>query len=186
MWNFLKGFVFPPSRREREQVDMAVTEMEALLKPMKQYRSGVANEVWPGLYIGDMKVARKYSELQRSGFTHVVNCVDGVVDVKIYTKRGMKYMGFRSLDIDTFDLSPYFSPAAEFIHTALGEKGKVLVHCHAGVSRSATIVLAYLMLKRNMHLVEAINTVKKKRCIYPNRGFIRQLVYLQKDLHGWI
>ncbi|MGL5100977.1 MAG: dual specificity protein phosphatase family protein [Plesiomonas sp.] len=59
----------------------------------------------------------------------------------------------------------------------------MLVHCWAGMSRSATIVLSYLMLKQNMTLKEAINTVKEKRGILPNRGFLRQLLDLQTQLH---
>lgn len=63
--------------------------------------------------------------------------------------------------------------------------GKILVHCHVGVSRSATVVLAYLMLKRNMTLVEAINKVKAGRGIIPNRGFLRQLIDLHIKLYGY-
>ncbi|XP_057213372.1 dual specificity protein phosphatase 26-like isoform X2 [Triplophysa rosa] len=63
--------------------------------------------------------------------------------------------------------------------------GKILVHCHVGVSRSATIVLAYLMLKHNMTLVDSINTVKEGRGVIPNRGFLRQLIDLHIKLYGY-
>lgn len=62
--------------------------------------------------------------------------------------------------------------------------GKVLVHCHVGVSRSATLVLAYLMLKQNLTLVEAICVVKDNRGVIPNRGFLRQLIKLDGRLFG--
>lgn len=62
--------------------------------------------------------------------------------------------------------------------------GKVLVHCHVGVSRSATLVLAYLMLKQNLTLVEAICAVKENRGVIPNRGFLRQLIRLDGQLFG--
>nr|DBA32035.1 TPA: hypothetical protein GDO54_007787 [Pyxicephalus adspersus] len=61
-------------------------------------------------------------------------------------------------------------------------RGKILVHCAVGVSRSATLVLAYLMIYQRMTLVEAINTVKDKRGIIPNRGFLRQLLELESTL----
>ena len=54
-------------------------------------------------------------------------------------------------------------------------EGKVLVHCAVGVSRSATLVLAYLMIRQNLTLVDAIKTVKDHRGVIPNRGFLRQL-----------
>jgi protein-tyrosine phosphatase len=52
----------------------------------------------------------------------------------------------------------------------------VLIHCHQGVSRSATITIAYLMKRFNWNYEEAYEYVKERRpCIYPNKGFIRQL-----------
>lgn len=60
--------------------------------------------------------------------------------------------------------------------------GKILVHCAVGVSRSATLVLAYLMLYHHLTLVEAIKKVKDHRGIIPNRGFLRQLLALDRRL----
>lgn len=68
--------------------------------------------------------------------------------------------------------------------TAMWFSGKVLVHCHVGVSRSATLVLAYLMLKQHLTLVEAICAVKENRGVTPNRGFLRQLIKLDCQLFG--
>lgn len=59
---------------------------------------------------------------------------------------------------------------------------KILVHCAMGRSRSATLVLAYLMIHRNMTLVDAIQQVAKNRCVLPNRGFLKQLRELDKQL----
>lgn len=52
---------------------------------------------------------------------------------------------------------------------------KVLVHCVMGRSRSATLVLAYLMMKHSLSVVEAIEHVRQRRCILPNHGFLKQL-----------
>lgn len=60
--------------------------------------------------------------------------------------------------------------------------GRVLVHCAMGVSRSATLVLAFLMICENMTLVEAIQTVQARREICPNSGFLRQLQVLDNRL----
>lgn len=52
----------------------------------------------------------------------------------------------------------------------------ILVHCHAGLSRSATIVCAYLIRKNGWSCEEAVSFVKKKRNrIRPNEGFIKML-----------
>ena len=56
------------------------------------------------------------------------------------------------------------------------EQTKVLLHCQAGVSRSATFMMAYLMWKNSGGFREALDFVSKKRCVVsPNGGFIGQL-----------
>jgi protein phosphatase slingshot len=56
------------------------------------------------------------------------------------------------------------------------EGSKVLVHCKMGVSRSASVVIAYAMKAYNWHFKEAFEYVKQKRsCIKPNASFISQL-----------
>lgn len=57
------------------------------------------------------------------------------------------------------------------------------VHCHQGISRSATIVLAFLMLKRGMTLVDALKTVRDNRAVHPNDGFVKQLCILNRQLY---
>ncbi len=61
--------------------------------------------------------------------------------------------------------------------------GKVLVHCAMGLSRSASLVLAYLMIHEGMTLGEAIKAVAQHRNICPNSGFMEQLRDLDKTQH---
>uniref|UniRef100_A0A1I8PYL7 Dual specificity protein phosphatase 19 n=1 Tax=Stomoxys calcitrans TaxID=35570 RepID=A0A1I8PYL7_STOCA len=70
-----------------------------------------------------------------------------------------------------------FKEAFDFIESArLLEAGRVLVHCNAGVSRSASVVIAYLMRYSDMDFEKAFKHVKSRReCIQPNAGFMRQL-----------
>lgn len=58
----------------------------------------------------------------------------------------------------------------------------MLVHCAVGVSRSASLVLAYLMIHHGFTLLQAINKVKERRWIFPNRGFLKQLQALEMKL----
>lgn len=110
------------------------------------------------------------------------------------------------IDVPSTDISRYFYIASKFIENGLngggklsktlpsskGEKkfininfifaGKVLVHCMVGMSRSATCVLAYLMIVKRMSATEAIRTVRMHRDIRPNDGFIQQLADLDNEL----
>jgi protein-tyrosine phosphatase len=75
-------------------------------------------------------------------------------------------------DLPDEQLSRYFEEAYEFIE----KSEKVFVHCAQGKSRSATIVISYLIKKNKMDFQEAYDFVKSKRpCINPNNGFIEQL-----------
>jgi dual specificity phosphatase 10 len=85
------------------------------------------------------------------------------------------------------DIAKYFKKATKFIHSYLNVKEKVLVHCYAGMSRSPTIVIAYLMRYRNMTMLDAHSFVKSKRkCIVINPGFKRQLIEYESDIESGI
>ncbi|KAM9364094.1 dual specificity phosphatase 29-like [Pholidichthys leucotaenia] len=139
------------------------------------------NQVWPSLYIGDEKTALERPGLIDLGITHVLNAAEGkfnnvLTGADYYSDIHIQYFGIEADDKPTFNISQYFCPAAEFIHEALSHlQNKVLVHCVMGRSRSATLVLAYLMMKHNLTVVDAIGHVRQQRCILPNHGFIKQL-----------
>ncbi|XP_037534721.1 dual specificity phosphatase DUPD1 isoform X2 [Nematolebias whitei] len=120
------------------------------------------NQVWPRIFIGDQKTALERPGLQDLGVTHILNAAEGKWN-------------------NVLSGANYYS--AEFIHEALSHpQNKVLVHCVMGRSRSATLVLAYLMLKQSLTVVDAIEHVKQHRCILPNHGFLKQLRALDIDL----
>ncbi|XP_036000410.1 dual specificity protein phosphatase 26-like [Fundulus heteroclitus] len=164
---------------------LAVFELERLLFTGKAIISH-ADEVWPRLYVGDQQSAENLADLSKHCFTHILNAAQsrGGGQPDIYEGMNITYMGIEAHDSCSYDMSINFQAAADFIHRGLSRGGKVLVHCHVGVSRSATLVLAYLMLKHKLTLVEAICAVKDNRGVIPNRGFLRQLIKLDKQLFG--
>ncbi|KAK0154326.1 Dual specificity protein phosphatase 26 [Merluccius polli] len=155
---------------------LSVSELERLLCAGKT-ACNHADEVWPRLYIGDQDIASDRRELAKLGITHILNCAQSKwrSGAEYYAGMNITYQGIEAHDSPSFDMSVNFYPSAEFIHKALCSGGKVLVHCTVGVSRSATLVLAYLMIRHNLTLVDAIRTVKDHRGVTPNRGFLRQL-----------
>lgn len=74
------------------------------------------------------------------------------------------------------NINKYFHQVHKIISAAVKENNNVLVHCSAGMSRSPTLVIAYLMIENRWTYDEAIAAVKKRRSIIaPNKGFIKQL-----------
>jgi atypical dual specificity phosphatase len=64
-------------------------------------------------------------------------------------------------------------------------RGRILVHCSAGISRSPTVVAAYLMRRRGMTLKGALGQIVRVRPqISPNPGFLRQLKEMEVALYG--
>uniref|UniRef100_A0A663LK61 Dual specificity protein phosphatase n=1 Tax=Athene cunicularia TaxID=194338 RepID=A0A663LK61_ATHCN len=147
----------------------SLEELQRLLWT-RAHPTGHVDEVWPNLYVGDL----------RMGISHVVNAAAGRFRIdtgpKFYKDLPVDYYGVEAEDNPNFDLSIYFYPVAQYIRAALNSpRGKVLVHCAMGISRSAALVLAFLMICEDMSLAEAIQTVRSHRGICPNSGFLKQL-----------
>ncbi|CAG0890823.1 unnamed protein product [Cyprideis torosa] len=146
------------------------------------------NEVVPGIFIGDESAARDLRLIVEKGFTHILNPAEGnsvgMVNTgkRYYQDTDVLYLGFRVTDYPSSDLSRHFDEAADFIDNCLRTGGKILVHCVMGISRSATLVVAYLMIKRNMPATEAIRLVRSKRDVRPNEGFLKQILELDYKL----
>ena len=82
-------------------------------------------------------------------------------------------------------LSIYFDLTSEFIDNNISSGNNVLVHCSSGVSRSSTIVIAYLMNKQEMTLGDAYTHVYERRnMILPGKGFFRELMDLDLKLYA--
>ncbi|XP_014814752.1 PREDICTED: dual specificity protein phosphatase 16 [Calidris pugnax] len=78
---------------------------------------------------------------------------------------------------------PWLDKSVDFIEKAKASNGRVLVHCLAGISRSATIAIAYIMKRMDMSLDEAYRFVKEKRpTISPNFNFLGQLLDFEKKI----
>jgi len=145
--------------------------------PRNNTDGGVASSITPRLYLSDLHTARTAGNLERLGITHVVSALE--VDVRKDFGNSVTVMHVPILDSTHVDITPWFDKVVRFIQDALDadEKNKVLVHCFQGISRSTTLVCAYLVATTPMRATEAIAHVQSKRGIAaPNLGFRRQLV----------
>ncbi|KAL4640007.1 dual specificity protein phosphatase 13-like isoform X1 [Arapaima gigas] len=184
-------------RMEQEESASSLKECEYQTPPTSdllhlllknRHPTGPLNEVWPRVYIGNASTAQDKDALLSLGITHVVNAAHGPHHIntgaEFYTGTGISYYGIEAPDHQDFNLTPYFSPTAKFIQSALSHKGKVFVHCARGISRSATLVLAFLIICEKLTLVEAIKAVRQHRNVLPNVGFLNQLRDLDKTLYA--
>ncbi|RWS25686.1 serine/threonine/tyrosine-interacting protein-like isoform X2 [Leptotrombidium deliense] len=138
-------------------------------------------EIIPGLFLGPYAAAMKtkQEDLIKHGITHILcvrqNCESNVI--KTNFPGVFEYKIVEIADSPTEKIIPVFDEAREFIGNCLRKGGKVLVHGNAGISRSAALVIAYVMEHCNFSSQDALRCVQKKRfCIYPNEGFRRQLL----------
>ncbi|KJH44361.1 dual specificity phosphatase, catalytic domain protein [Dictyocaulus viviparus] len=88
-------------------------------------------------------------------------------------------------DNNAANISKYFENACEFIDAAREKGGKTIIFCAAGISRSATLAIMYLVIKRGMSLRDAYYHVNQTRpIISPNIGFWRQMIEFEKHMFG--
>ncbi|XP_038209396.1 dual specificity protein phosphatase MPK-4-like [Zerene cesonia] len=129
-----------------------------------------------GLYLGNLACARDHKTLERLNVTHVLT-IDLVPLPRTVLDRSKLIFKFVKLaDIPKEDLISQLPDCNDFIKQAIGSGGTVLVHCYFGVSRSAAVVIAYIMEKYGLCYEEAFVLVKsKRRFIGPNIGFVAQL-----------
>jgi hypothetical protein len=132
-------------------------------------------EIIPGVFIGSSVVASNSDLLKSYGITHLVNCASQVMS---------STPGFETLEIPMNDggdeniLSHIWSTSL-YIQKCLDARGKCLIHCVEGVSRSVAVFIGYLMLSTGLDYLSSFGlTRRQRRVASPNPRFIAQLMQL--------
>ena len=154
-------------------------QLSSTIKILKS--DNIPLEIIPHLFLGSIGSASNLKELQKCKITHIVCCGE---NIKNFFSDKFKYFNIPILDSDKEDIKKYFESSYKYIDEAIQNKGNVLVHCHAGVSRSSSFVIAYIMKSQKKKYDEVLDLVKSKRNkINPNPGFIQQLKEYEKELN---
>ncbi len=131
-----------------------------------------AQEVYPNIFLGSIFAANNKKWLKDNNITYILslvnpgNKIDGI-NYQIYNKIN---------DTPEQDILHIFGECFKFIDNALINNSKILIHCYAGISRSATILIGYLIYKLNMSFDDISNhIIKKRKIVHPNYGFYQQL-----------
>jgi len=144
--------------------------------------TAVASEILPFLYIGNERDAANRETLKELGITHVLNATSHLA--LHFENDGIIYKRLPASDNANQNLKQYFSDAFSFIDDARQSGGRVLVHCQAGVSRSSTLTIAYIMKHSQMNMMDTFKFVKNRRSIIaPNFNFMGQLLEFETHLN---
>lgn len=134
------------------------------------------DEIEPGLYLGNLTAATDVDWLRETKISHILTVDSCPLPRKIQLLPDVTLKYIQITDMPREDFLTYFEDSYQFIDYALAGGGKVLVHCYFGVSRSATLVIAYIMKKHDTSFATAFEIVKsKRRFVGPNPGFLAQL-----------
>jgi len=133
----------------------------------------------PHLFISDQWAASNPELLKKNGIRYVLN----VTPIMLPEHYGIKYKKVPLLDDPRQEIIQSLPECFEFLDEAYMNQCNVLVHCQAGISRSSSIIIAYLLHKTPMNYDEALSVVKNSRPIVnPNVGFEQQLRHVSRVL----
>ncbi|XP_065215061.1 dual specificity protein phosphatase Mpk3 [Planococcus citri] len=139
-------------------------------------------EIVPYLYLGNAANSEDLEALSRHGIKYILNVTPDLPN-KFEKTSSMKYMQIPIADHWSQNLASFFPKAIQFIDEGRSQKIGVLVHCLAGVSRSVTITVAYLMSHMSLSLNDAFSLVRSRKSnVGPNFYFMEQLHAYEREL----
>ncbi len=146
------------------------------------------SEIRNNLYLGSLPRVDSLGLLKKTGITHVVSCLDESSRPKVdFLADNFIHLFLKVHDGIYEDILSSLDAFFNFTHRFLSQSTdeKLLVHCEAGVSRSAAFMIALIMMREKRSFLESFRLVKKKRFdVLPNIGFASQLQQLENRLAG--
>lgn len=175
---------------ERLKLDMSVIQTNSdrnggfVKKDKIAFFDKECSKVAEHIYLGGDAVAKDKDILKKNGITHVLNCVGFVCPE--YFKAEFVYRTLWLQDSPSEDITSILYDVFDYFEDVREQRGKVFVHCCQGVSRSTSLVIAYLMWREGQSFDDAFQYVKEARGIAdPNMGFACQLLQCQKRVHAF-
>ncbi|TMS38361.1 hypothetical protein L596_005103 [Steinernema carpocapsae] len=139
-------------------------------------------QILPYLYLGNADTASNRQKLDSHGIRFIVNVTSNLANTFEEDGR-FRYLKIAVDDTCSHNLAAHFDEAIQFIDEARAKGSAVLVHCLAGISRSVTICLAYLMHTMHSSLEDAFDLLLKRNgMIAPNFHFMGQLTDFERQL----
>ena len=154
-------------------LNISPADAERMLTEMKTSKPSVIEK---RLLLGNAACSADREALREARVAYIVNATSDLPNH--CAADNIEYLRVPVEDALDADLLAYLDIAVDFLARALSDPyacGSVLVHCQQGVSRSATIVIAYLIRERGHTFRSALAHVQQRRFIRPNEALLKQL-----------
>ena len=142
------------------------------------------SEIYSNLFLGELYHCSDKTFLREKNISNILTIHE--YPCELGKDPNFSYIKFKHISINdrpNIIIKQYFEECNEFIKSAHDKKENVYVHCEMGISRSVSIVIAYMMYSKNISVNDAIDYVRSKRSqIDPNFGFVCQLFQYEKEL----
>ena len=122
------------------------------------------------LYLGNYDFALNYDLLKQNNVSCILVCGS---ELECKFENEFKYLKIDLNDYTEDSIIPYIDKCIQFINE--NKNKRIFIHCNAGISRSPSIIIAYLIKSLNYSFKDAFNLVKSKRNIKPNEKFLQEL-----------
>jgi protein-tyrosine phosphatase len=131
------------------------------------------------VFISSSDGAHNGTEIENHKITHIL-CTAKYIPQKF--KDRITYLQIEMVDDVRENLKQYMRQCVDFIENARNKGGRVLIHCSAGVSRSASVCILYMMYKNDLDFDTAYKMLRQSRKqVCPNPGFVRQLITIREE-----
>jgi predicted protein tyrosine phosphatase len=186
------------AQRRREQL-LAEKDRQRVLQHERELREGIEPGHEPAqmlawLFLGDRYSARnvEWMKTNKIGFVlHISDIPTSKAMEETMKEAGVEYIRLPSEDVEIDNIILQFPKAIDFINEGRDafkskkDRPNVLVFCDEGVSRSPTVVAAYLL--HNGWLLKGTLThmLALRPSVCPNKGFFKQLLEEESNINGW-
>jgi len=156
------------------QHDILLTKIHSLEQHSEDFLYKFPTEIIHNLFLGSEAKVCDTKWLRKYNIKTVVNATD---DLMCTYGKSIKFYMWNLEDRPTENIIPYLEKTAKIIDKSLSNNEGILVHCHMGISRSASLVWYYLATRKYKgDLTASLKFLESKRWIVnPNSGFKKQI-----------